>query len=276
MLLRRHGHFAYRFEKFRMLSIFQGIPEVSGISPDLSEKMISAIYLKVLAKLSYDIQWLCYNDHHLIFASLWHYCIYLNTLAHHLIQITLLFVQKMLLHIIMFGPCHIEFCLYLDVFNLLCPCAISPWVFIQSTSNLGKMILRYVRLSLWLFKEFPVVLPDLSRIFWITKCQSMFGQWCTCRVLMMCYFSLSFCPIDFKPLHNDHCVLLWCALTFLSHTSCYSGSQCGIMLVQWCTCLEKPMNLGQSIKGPIVRGTDRLAPCTFYQLKYRGLYPIMF
>ena len=43
--LSRHGHFSYRFEKYRI----QGIPEVSGISLDVFEKMISARDLKVLA-----------------------------------------------------------------------------------------------------------------------------------------------------------------------------------------------------------------------------------
>ena len=38
----------------------------------------------------------------------------------------------------------------------------------------------------------------------------------------MCYFSLSFYPIYFKPLHNDSFVLGSCAITFLSHTSCSS------------------------------------------------------
>ena len=31
-----------------------------------------------------------------------------------------------------------------------------------------------------------------------------------------------------------------------------------------------------SNRGPLSEATDRLAPCTFNQLKYRGLYPIMF
>ena len=45
---------------------------------------------------------------------------------------------------------------------------ISPWVFIQSTSNLGTMILVYWEGVLWRFKEFTVILPDLFTIFWIT------------------------------------------------------------------------------------------------------------
>ena len=61
------------------------------------------------------------------------------------------------------------------------------------------------------------------------------------------YFSLSFYQIDFKPLHNDPYVSGRCAMTFLSHTSCYSGffsrfsgSLCGSMLVQLSTCPENP------------------------------------
>ena len=45
--------------------------------------------------------------------------------------------------------------------------AISPWVFIRSTSNLGTMILRYWSLMIWFFEELTVVLPDWFRIFWI-------------------------------------------------------------------------------------------------------------
>ena len=42
-------------------------------------------------------------------------------------------------------------------------CHISPWVFIQLTSNLDTMIFRYRGLLIWLFfKEFSVVLPDYS------------------------------------------------------------------------------------------------------------------
>ena len=37
------------------------------------------------------------------------------------------------------------------------------------------------------------------------------------------YFSLSFCPIDFKPWHNDPCVLGRCAVTFLRIPNCSSG-----------------------------------------------------
>ena len=55
----------------------------------------------------------------------------------------------------------------------------------------------------------------------------------------MCYVSLCFYPIDFKPLHSDPYVLGRCTMTFLSHTSCSSGfysgcsgSICGLMLVQ--------------------------------------------
>ena len=39
----------------------------------------------------------------------------------------------------------------------------------------------------------------------------------------MHYFSLSCYPIDFKPWHNDPHVLGSCAMTFLSHPSCYFG-----------------------------------------------------
>ena len=50
-----------------------------------------------------------------------------------------------------------------------------------------------------------------------------FHFFCSCRGLIMRYLSLSFYPIDYKPLHNDPYVLGRCAITFRSHKSCSSG-----------------------------------------------------
>ena len=54
------------------------------------------------------------------------------------------------------------------VFIILCPCAISPRTFIQSTSNFGTTTLCIDIYWYDFFKEFPVVLLDfLNHYVWI-------------------------------------------------------------------------------------------------------------
>ena len=55
-------------------------------------------------------------------------------------------------------------------------------------------------------------------------------------------------------------------MTFLSHTLCssgfysgFSGSLCGLTLVQLCTCREKPMNVASQYRGLLSEAPDRLA-----------------
>ena len=58
-----------------------------------------------------------------------------------------------------------------------------------------------------------------------------------------------------------------------------SGSLCGSTTVQLFTCREKPMNESWLLnRGPLSEATRPTlsAPSTFNQLKYRGLYPMMF
>ena len=58
---------------------------------------------------------------------------------------------------------YITLCMDLDTFIILC-----RGVYIQSTSNLGTLILRFWRGVVWLFKVIHHDLPDFLRIFWIT------------------------------------------------------------------------------------------------------------
>ena len=115
----------------------------------------------------------------------------------------------------------------------------------------------------------------------------MFGHVeCTRRGLIMRYFSLSLYPIDFKPWHNDPEVKS-CAITFLRYISCSAGF-IQVFLVyyvdQWwyidVHVGRSPWILAGQYKGPSSEVTGPAcplwSPSTFNQLKYRGLYPIMF
>ena len=70
--------------------------------------------------------------------------------------------------VIMFGPS-----LDLDVF-IICPCAKSHWVFIQSTSNIGTKILRYWGLLVWLFQRISSCSSGFIRDFldhYVNRCR---------------------------------------------------------------------------------------------------------
>ena len=59
----------------------------------------------------------------------------------------------------------------------------------------------------------------------------------------------------------------------------FSGSPCGSTSARWFTCREESMNESWLLnRGPLSKATRPTpwAPSTFNQLKYRGLYPIMF
>ena len=108
----------------------------------------------------------------------------------------------------------------------------------------------------------------------------MFGQWCICRGLTMCYLSLSCYRIDFKPWHNDPYVLGRCAMTFLSHTS-YSRYLCRIFWITMWNNVSPLMYmsaeahewiLASQYKGPLSKATPPActlwARSTFNPLKY--------
>ena len=68
---------------------------------------------------------------------------------------------------------------------------------------------------------------------------------------------------------------------FFGICSGFSGSLCWSMLAHWCTCRKKPMNESWlvNIRAHCQRphtACTLWAPSTFNQLKYRGLYPILF
>ena len=99
------------------------------------------------------------------------------------------------------------------------------------------------------------------------------------------YLSLSFYPIDFKPYHNDPHVLGRCAMTFLSHTSYSSGFFFRIFLIimwinvgtfMYLSAEAHEWILASQHRARCQRRHDQLAPSPFNQLKYRGLYPIIF
>ena len=96
------------------------------------------------------------------------------------------------------------------------------WVFIQSTSNLGTMILR-----LW-----GGVLYDFSK---------------NSQLFFRIYSGFS-----------------WITMSINVGTMMYLSGEAH----EWI--------LASQYRGPLSEATHRLAPSTFNQLKYRGLYPIMF
>ena len=69
-------------------------------------------------------------------------------------------------------PKHIEFCLLLDTFIILCRGQFLP----EFLSNFGTMILRFWGGVLELFYVIHHVLPDVSSIFWITVDQCRFND----------------------------------------------------------------------------------------------------